>query len=1042
MWYAVEEYCNSCDVCQRYKVPQTGPKGLMTRRVVDRPWAVVAADMMEFPRSKNQNKYLLVFQDLFTRWIEIVQPLRKANGMERNTNEEQRRFVCRRCQGSNRKGLHRQSGRRWTSERGGGVESSERNASEEARAQQEAVAELNEYVRLMELGVPARLRPEPEGRAVVEVSGELIPVFARPSMHASEDAMDWEESVQPGNYSWQRPAWQQRTDADRRRASVSVDRPAALARASVLHRRARDVARTEEESRCWRRRHGQCWSSWWRPVNRLEEWDGEAFEEVFRGSPEEEVFVVGGGGGDGYASSLRTICAAVASTSSAGELRGGTAWLGVPAVRRATAAPATDGVSPRRATTTAPASPPGALPRAATTSSATSTATATTSARGSPRGGSTLSPVAGPSSLSGEHGRTGSHPRRKFWRPGAVPKRRFWARVCGKGHECRPCRHEWVRRNLPLFLSQSHIIRAHESWQVKTCRRFTKSRNARIFRCIKRTSLRCPGKIVVVDEDLNIDETKTRAHHGHDQDLHFLEKQAFKHQAKKSARYCPSVYFSPDEKFIVSLLGKICKSISEKLGKQKCLTKNFNEGRGRGRGRGRATGEARRRGRGARGGAGGRGRAGGAAAARGVRGRVGRGRGRGRAQLPPVQDDVIDDEQPVAEVDDFELHEDQAAVVREPVGGAAVEVLPLLQEPRAVPVQAAVVAVEPTVEENQAERDALLEDRLENFPPVRELPAPPVPVAAEVVEPSGTDGEQAERDALLEDRLENFPPVQELPVPPVPVAAVVVEPSGTNGEEAEQDALLVDFQDPQVPELETVPSHQVVVDDFPRIEDPQAQPENESQIPAQQEADQPGNEPKVSGREDRNLRRPREDVPDGERPSRHKRRRLHLKQKLHNDVAPVELNWNITNTVPFQSSFVGAALPFSLECDEISSAFRCNNSIKFTLPLDIETCNGVLPNLSRASIGTVRCFSSQILNSIFAVYSSVSTSQILCKQVYPFSSAIFGSPLVSEKTLPSLCYLWILPDAIVDCVKLPILCAARRGRQVQLCGRSELMCKV
>uniref|UniRef100_A0ABD2WCF7 RNA-directed DNA polymerase n=1 Tax=Trichogramma kaykai TaxID=54128 RepID=A0ABD2WCF7_9HYME len=43
-------------------------------------WAVVAADMMEFPRSKNQNKYLLVFQDLFTRWIEIV-PLRKANGV-------------------------------------------------------------------------------------------------------------------------------------------------------------------------------------------------------------------------------------------------------------------------------------------------------------------------------------------------------------------------------------------------------------------------------------------------------------------------------------------------------------------------------------------------------------------------------------------------------------------------------------------------------------------------------------------------------------------------------------------------------------------------------------------------------------------------------------------------------------------------------------------------------------------------------------------------------------------------------------------------
>ncbi|CAB0028286.1 unnamed protein product [Trichogramma brassicae] len=52
----------------------------MTRRFIDRPWAVVAADMMEFPRSKNQNKCLLVFQDLFTRWFEVM-PLRKADGI-------------------------------------------------------------------------------------------------------------------------------------------------------------------------------------------------------------------------------------------------------------------------------------------------------------------------------------------------------------------------------------------------------------------------------------------------------------------------------------------------------------------------------------------------------------------------------------------------------------------------------------------------------------------------------------------------------------------------------------------------------------------------------------------------------------------------------------------------------------------------------------------------------------------------------------------------------------------------------------------------
>ena len=51
----------------------------MGTRVIERPWAVVAVDTMEFSPSKNQNKYLLVFQDLFTRWIE-VKPLRKADG--------------------------------------------------------------------------------------------------------------------------------------------------------------------------------------------------------------------------------------------------------------------------------------------------------------------------------------------------------------------------------------------------------------------------------------------------------------------------------------------------------------------------------------------------------------------------------------------------------------------------------------------------------------------------------------------------------------------------------------------------------------------------------------------------------------------------------------------------------------------------------------------------------------------------------------------------------------------------------------------------
>ncbi|CAB0037514.1 unnamed protein product [Trichogramma brassicae] len=209
--------------------------------------------------------------------------------MERNTNEEQRRSFAAVVRGAT--GRTAPSVRPAMDERAG-ASSSERNASEEARASQEAVAELNEYVRLMELGVPARLRPEPEGRAVVEVSGELIPVFARPSMHASEDAMDWEESVQPGNYSWQRPAWQQRTDADRRRDARQ------RRRANGVGTRQRTPSPgegrrpngggeplLEEDTRAMLEELVAAR----RPV---EEWDGEAFEEVFRGSPEEEVLLL------------------------------------------------------------------------------------------------------------------------------------------------------------------------------------------------------------------------------------------------------------------------------------------------------------------------------------------------------------------------------------------------------------------------------------------------------------------------------------------------------------------------------------------------------------------------------------------------------------------------------------------------------------------------------------------------------------------------------------------------------------------------------
>ncbi|KAL7295098.1 hypothetical protein TKK_0011566 [Trichogramma kaykai] len=78
-YYDTLKYIQQCRICQQYKYIQRGPQGLIGSRVVERPWVIVAADLMEFPPSKSQHKFLVVFQDLFTRWIE-VKPLRRADG--------------------------------------------------------------------------------------------------------------------------------------------------------------------------------------------------------------------------------------------------------------------------------------------------------------------------------------------------------------------------------------------------------------------------------------------------------------------------------------------------------------------------------------------------------------------------------------------------------------------------------------------------------------------------------------------------------------------------------------------------------------------------------------------------------------------------------------------------------------------------------------------------------------------------------------------------------------------------------------------------
>jgi len=68
MFRDAAKYIRAYDTCQRIKVEQASPAGLMGRRVVDGPWIVVAADIIgPLPRSKSGYQYLLVAQDLFTK---------------------------------------------------------------------------------------------------------------------------------------------------------------------------------------------------------------------------------------------------------------------------------------------------------------------------------------------------------------------------------------------------------------------------------------------------------------------------------------------------------------------------------------------------------------------------------------------------------------------------------------------------------------------------------------------------------------------------------------------------------------------------------------------------------------------------------------------------------------------------------------------------------------------------------------------------------------------------------------------------------------
>ena len=65
----VQNYCKSCDRCMAAKQPLP-QKTKLVITPVGYPWQRIAVDVLEVPLNSNGNKYLLVVQDYFTKWLE------------------------------------------------------------------------------------------------------------------------------------------------------------------------------------------------------------------------------------------------------------------------------------------------------------------------------------------------------------------------------------------------------------------------------------------------------------------------------------------------------------------------------------------------------------------------------------------------------------------------------------------------------------------------------------------------------------------------------------------------------------------------------------------------------------------------------------------------------------------------------------------------------------------------------------------------------------------------------------------------------------
>ncbi|CAG2240186.1 unnamed protein product [Mytilus edulis] len=76
-WYKMRQdvkfWCTKCDICASTKAPCKKPKARMKQYLVGAPWERMAIDILgPLPISVNNNRYLMVVQDYFSKWTEAI----------------------------------------------------------------------------------------------------------------------------------------------------------------------------------------------------------------------------------------------------------------------------------------------------------------------------------------------------------------------------------------------------------------------------------------------------------------------------------------------------------------------------------------------------------------------------------------------------------------------------------------------------------------------------------------------------------------------------------------------------------------------------------------------------------------------------------------------------------------------------------------------------------------------------------------------------------------------------------------------------------